>query len=58
VVLISLVSTGLKPKMFAGLFGAAPSVAVASLLVTSLVSFDPREQPRTAWESSAAMSAC
>lgn len=36
VVLFSLVSSVLGPKMFAGLFSAAPSVALASLLVTSL----------------------
>ena len=31
-----MVSDMLKPKMFAGLFGAAPSVATASLLVSGL----------------------
>jgi uncharacterized membrane protein (GlpM family) len=32
----------LKPKAFAGLFGAAPSVAVASLVVTALTSGAPK----------------
>jgi uncharacterized membrane protein (GlpM family) len=36
VVLFALVGDVLKPKMFAGLFGAAPSVAAASLLVGAL----------------------
>ena len=36
VALISQLSTGLKPKMFAGLFAAAPSVAAASLLLNGL----------------------
>ena len=31
-----MVSDMLKPKMFSGLFGAAPSVATASLLVSGL----------------------
>ena len=35
VALISHLSTALKPKSFAGLFAAAPSVAFASLLLTS-----------------------
>jgi hypothetical protein len=36
VMLISVLAASVKPKMLAGLFGAAPSVAIASLLVTSL----------------------
>ena|SRR5579872_6441968 len=36
VALISQLSTALKPKMFAGLLAAAPSVAAASLLLTGL----------------------
>ena len=36
VVVFALISDVLKPKMFAGLFSAAPSVALASLLVTAL----------------------
>ena len=36
VVAFSLVSDMLKPKTFAGLFSAAPSVATASLLVSGL----------------------
>ena len=35
VVAFALVSDALKPRMFAGLFGAAPSVALASLIITS-----------------------
>ncbi len=34
VVLFSLLSESLQPKRFAGLFGAAPAVAVAGLAVT------------------------
>ena len=36
VALISQLSTALRPKMFAGLFAAAPSVAAASLLLSGL----------------------
>jgi len=36
VVAFAMLSDVLKPKMFAGLFGAAPSVATASLLVNGL----------------------
>lgn len=36
VVVFALISDVVKPKMFAGLFSAAPSVATASLLVTGL----------------------
>jgi hypothetical protein len=36
VVAFAMVSDMLKPKMFAGLFSAAPSVATASLLVSGL----------------------
>ena len=36
VVAFSMVSDMLKPKRFSGLFGAAPSVATASLLVSGL----------------------
>ncbi len=36
VVVFALISQVLRPKMFAGLFGAAPSVALASLLVAGL----------------------
>ncbi len=38
VVFFALLSDALKPKMFAGLFSAAPSVATASLLVGGLAS--------------------
>ena len=37
VVVFALVGEVLKPKRFAGLFGAAPSVALANLAVISLV---------------------
>ncbi len=37
-VCFATLSEVLKPKAFAGLFGAAPSVALASLLVTTLTS--------------------
>jgi hypothetical protein len=36
VVAFAMLGDVLKPKMFAGLFGAAPSVATASLAVTGL----------------------
>lgn len=36
VVAFAMLSDVLKPKMFSGLFGAAPSVATASLLVSGL----------------------
>jgi hypothetical protein len=36
VVAFAMLGDALKPKMFAGLFGAAPSVATASLLVSGL----------------------
>ena len=36
VVVFAMLGDVLKPKMFAGLFGAAPSVATASLLVGGL----------------------
>ena len=36
VVAFAMVGDMLKPKMFSGLFGAAPSVATASLLVSGL----------------------
>jgi hypothetical protein len=36
VVVFALVSEGLDPKRFAGLFGAAPSVAIAGLMITLL----------------------
>lgn len=41
VVSVSVLASALKPKMLAGLFGAAPSVAIASLLVTSLGQHSP-----------------
>lgn len=36
VVAFAVLSDAIKPKMFAGLFSAAPSVATASLVVTGL----------------------
>ncbi len=35
VALFALIGDGLKPKSFAGLFGAAPSVALATLSLTT-----------------------
>lgn len=43
VVAFAIVSDMLKPKMFAGLFSAAPSVATASLLITGLASGPARD---------------
>jgi galactitol-specific phosphotransferase system IIC component len=37
VVLFAIVSEALEPKRFAGLFSAAPSVLLASLIVTVLL---------------------
>jgi hypothetical protein len=37
VVVFALVSEVIKPKAFAGLFASAPSVAVASLAITTIV---------------------
>lgn len=45
VVLFSLISAVLEPKGFAGLFSAAPAVAMASLLVTAFGSGTPRAVP-------------
>jgi uncharacterized membrane protein (GlpM family) len=36
VVLFSLISEGLRPKRFAGLFSASPAVAIAGLAITLL----------------------
>jgi uncharacterized membrane protein (GlpM family) len=44
VVVFAMVSDMLKPKMFAGLFSAAPSVATASLLVSGLAMGSAREE--------------
>lgn len=44
VVLFAMFSDALKPKMFAGLFSAAPSVATASLLVTGLATGAAKDQ--------------
>ena len=60
VVAFALISDVLKPKMFAGLFSAAPSVALAGLLVTALA-VKPSEAATTAMGmivGSAAMVAC
>lgn len=45
VVVFALISEVLKPKMFSGIFGAAPSVALASLLVESLTRGPVQTQP-------------
>jgi len=44
VVAFALLSDRLKPKMFAGLFSAAPSVATASLFVTGFAMGPSRDQ--------------
>jgi hypothetical protein len=44
VVAFAMLSDALKPKAFAGLFSAAPSVATASLLVTGLATGAARDQ--------------
>jgi uncharacterized membrane protein (GlpM family) len=36
VILFAVIGTAVKPKQFSGIFSAAPSVAVASLLIASL----------------------
>ena len=36
VVLFALIGEAVRPKRFAGLFGAAPAIALASLLITAL----------------------
>ena len=43
--LFSVIAQVLKPKRFAGLFGAAPSVATASLLVTIVTKGPLKAQP-------------
>lgn len=43
VVAFAMLGDMLKPKMFAGLFGAAPSVATASLLVSGLATGAARD---------------
>jgi Protein of unknown function (DUF3147) len=37
VVFFSVIGEALRPKAFAGIFAAAPSVAIASLIITSVV---------------------
>ncbi|HYL07892.1 MAG TPA: DUF3147 family protein [Candidatus Udaeobacter sp.] len=44
VVAFSMISDAVKPKMFAGLFSGAPSVATASLLVTGLAMGAAKDQ--------------
>lgn len=44
VVAFAMISDALKPKMFAGLFSGAPSVATASLLVTGLAMGAAKDQ--------------
>jgi hypothetical protein len=39
-----MLADALKPRMFAGLFGAAPSVATASLLVGGLASGGAKDE--------------
>ncbi len=47
VVAFSLVGQVLQPKRFAGVFSAAPAVALASLLLTSLVKGSVTAIPQT-----------
>ena len=47
VVLFSLVGESTKPKTFAGLFSAAPSIAIAGLLVTTASKSTARAIPDT-----------
>ena len=48
VVAFAMLSDTLKPKTFAGLFSAAPSVATASLLVSGLAT-GPAKDQEYAW---------
>jgi len=48
VVAFAMLSDTLKPKTFAGLFSAAPSVATASLLVSGLAT-GPAKDQKYAW---------
>lgn len=48
VVTFSLVTKSLKPKLFSGLFAAAPSVAIASLLMVATVQHEPGAAARSA----------
>jgi uncharacterized membrane protein (GlpM family) len=50
VVVFSLLSEALRPKSFAGLFGAAPSIALGALTVTAVT-----RSPAVAREQSLAM---
>ncbi len=47
VTLFALLGEGLRPKWFAGLFGAAPAIAIAGLIVT-VVDKGPRAASATA----------
>ena len=48
VALFAVLADALKPKMFAGLFAAAPSVASVSLLVTGIAMGPARDQKSAA----------
>lgn len=47
VVLFALIGEAVKPKRFAGLFAAAPAIALASLLITVLTKGAPAAVPLT-----------
>lgn len=51
VVLFSLLAKSVQPRMFSGLFAAAPSVAAASLLTVAML----QDQPAVAARSAAGM---
>jgi Protein of unknown function (DUF3147) len=46
--LFAIVGDVLRPKSFAGLFGAAPSVALATLTLASGVKAPPMRRPKAA----------
>jgi hypothetical protein len=52
VVVFALIAEVLKPKMFSGLFSAAPSIAIASLLITAFA-----QKPKIAAMDATGMSA-
>ena len=48
VVLFALIAKALKPKLFSGLFSAAPSVAIASLAMVAAVQNQPGDAAKSA----------
>jgi hypothetical protein len=45
----AMLGDALQPKSFAGLFGAAPSVALATLGIAVCISMEPATQPYRAF---------